>query len=331
MTSPASNPLPSVPVPEPDWSYLVEHGLDRATLELHFPLGADWHTLRACAHPACDRPADKYPWLCWQCCSAWRKAGSPGDVASWCAAAPAPPARRVYGEKRCAVACPRPAEASGLCKSCASARKATGLSVEEYLATGPAPRPGLGECVVRVCSRWAVQKGRRLCLPHQRQWADAGRPDLPQWALTAPAVYTTMGLIPLGDLGEALRIQVLRGYETQLRQGGRISPSQVKAAIPAPVGSSAPGVRLRPVARRRHRGARRQRATPPLPVPPLLDAEGPPTPQAAAAPHRRRGDHPTAGLPPSGIPAVVRRRRAAALAAAPAVPHTAAVAREQVR
>ncbi|WP_331727427.1 site-specific integrase (plasmid) [Kitasatospora sp. NBC_00374] len=231
MTSHASNPLPSAPVPEPDWPYLIEHGLDRETLELHFPLGADWHTLRACAHPACDRPADKHPWLCWQCCTAWRKAGSPGDVASWCAAAPAPPARRVYGEKRCAVGCPRPAEASGLCKSCVSARKATGLSVEEYLATGPAPRPGLGECVVRVCSRWAVQKGRRLCLPHQRQWADAGRPDLPRWALTAPAVYTTMGLVPLGDLGETLRIQVLRGYETQLRQGGRISPTQVKAAI----------------------------------------------------------------------------------------------------
>ncbi|MER7582311.1 hypothetical protein [Kitasatospora sp. NPDC097691] len=175
-------------MPEPDWPYLVDHGLDRATLELHFPLGADWHTLRACAHPACDRPADKHPWLCWQCCTAWRKAGAPGDVASWCAAAPAPPARRVYGEKRCAVGCTRPAEASGLCKSCASARKATGLSVEEYLATGPAPRPGLGECVVRVCSRWAVQKGRRLCLPHQRQWADAGRPDLTRWALTAPAV-----------------------------------------------------------------------------------------------------------------------------------------------
>ncbi|MFI1049638.1 site-specific integrase [Streptomyces griseoruber] len=99
------------------------------------------------------------------------------------------------------------------------------------MATGPPPRPGLGECVVRVCSRWAMQKGTRLCTPHQRQWAHAGRPDLPQWALSAPAIYTTMGIVPLGDLAEALRVQVLRGYETQLRQGGRVSPLQVKAAI----------------------------------------------------------------------------------------------------
>lgn len=595
MTSPAPNPPPSALMAAPDWSYLVEHGLDRATLELRFPLGADWHTLRSCAHPACDRPAEKYPWLCWRCCAAWQKAGSPGDIASWCAAAPAPTPRRVYGEKRCSVGCPRPAEASGLCKSCAGARRATGLTVEEYLATGPAPRPGLGECVVRVCARWAMLKGTRLCPPHQRQWADAGRPDLPRWALTAPAAYTSMGVVPLGDLGEALRIQVLRGYEAQLRQGGRISPMQVKAAIrwlvdhsvtdllsadlprkgqtttflrlwqrsvplldadresehertvirlnvlnprytggiidlsdvhapwllhvtqehilqlsasgsstarlksagyaarwfamflrtlpgegrqpvkvgragmtmylrwlaqrardtsdyeslagddprravvgerllpslagagpllvtpqrhydlvhtlravldhgrswlaeagaadvhllaqevppfperddtdselegrsqdalpetvflqlmaeenlallqdgtpprlrrtvpagrPAPVGGPAPGVRLRRVAGRRHRAARRQCAAPPVPVPRLLDAEGPPTPQTAVAPHRRRGDHPAAGVPAPGVPAVVRRRRAATLAAAAAVPHTAAVAREQVR
>jgi hypothetical protein len=34
---------------DPDWQYLQDHGLNLTTLELHFPLGADWHTLRECA------------------------------------------------------------------------------------------------------------------------------------------------------------------------------------------------------------------------------------------------------------------------------------------
>ncbi|MCG7522847.1 site-specific integrase [Streptomyces sp. OfavH-34-F] len=231
MTSPAPAAPPAAPTAAPDWLYLAEHGLDRAALELHFPLGADWHTLQSCVHPNCDRPVECSPWLCHRCSAAWRAAGSPGDIASWCASTPAPPARRVYGETRCSVGCPRPAEASGLCKSCAGARAASGLTVTEYLATGPQPRPGLGECAVRVCSRWANTRGTRLCTPHQRQWSVAGRPDLTRWARTAPAVYTTMGIVPLAELNEVVRAQVLLGYEGQLRQGGRISPSQVKSGI----------------------------------------------------------------------------------------------------
>ncbi|WNI20139.1 tyrosine-type recombinase/integrase [Actinacidiphila sp. ITFR-21] len=231
MTSPAPASTIGTPAAEPDWQYLVEHGLDRATLHLHFPLDADWHTLRSCTHPGCHRPSDSSPWLCHRCYASWRAGGAPDDVRAWCARSPAPPARRAYGETRCSVGCPRPAEASGLCKSCAGARAAVGLTVEEYLATGPSPRPGLGECVVRVCSRWAFQKSTRLCPPHQRQWSDAGKPDLARWAPAAPAVYTTIGIVPLGDLGAVLVRQVLLGYETQLRQGGRISPSQVKSAI----------------------------------------------------------------------------------------------------
>ncbi len=90
---------PAACVSEPDWDYLTAHGLDRAALELRFPLGANWHTLRCCVHPACDRPATMSPWLCPRCFQAWRAAGGRGDsVGGWCATAPAPQPRRMYGE-----------------------------------------------------------------------------------------------------------------------------------------------------------------------------------------------------------------------------------------
>ncbi|WP_369253750.1 tyrosine-type recombinase/integrase [Streptomyces sp. R35] len=220
----------SAPV-EPDWPYLAQHGVDRAVWELHFPFGASWHTLRPCAHPSCDRASAHSPWLCFTCHAAWKAAGSPVDVRAWCATAPAPSPARQYRQVPCRVGCLRPAEASGLCKTCARTRAYAGLTVEEYLATNPPPRPTLGECVVRVCSRWAHLRRTRLCPAHQRRWAKEGRPDLGAWARDAPAVYTTLGTVPLSDLDPFLRTQVLVGYEVQLRNGGRISPSQVKSAV----------------------------------------------------------------------------------------------------
>jgi integrase len=77
----------------------------------------------------------------------------------------------------------------------------------------------------------AMQKSTRLCNPHQRQWADAGRPEREPWALTASAIYTSIDRIPLSDLAPTVLHQLLLGYEAQLRQGGRISPSQVKSAV----------------------------------------------------------------------------------------------------
>ncbi|MFE1785722.1 hypothetical protein ACFW9F_24900, partial [Streptomyces sp. NPDC059506] len=229
-----SAPLPA-PVPaaewEPDWDYLARHGLDRSPLQLCFPLGADWHLLRRCRHTGCDRPATSWPWLCHRCASDWREAGAPGDIDSWCASTPVPFARRTYAEHRCRVGCERAAEASGLCKSCASERRVLGLTVEEYLVRGRAPRPGFGKCLVRVCPRMAVVRRSRLCLPHQRQWSNAGTPDREAWALTAAAIYTSVDVVPLTDLAPPVVAQVLRGYEAQLRQGGRISPAQVKSAV----------------------------------------------------------------------------------------------------
>src|SRR5690606_25727876 len=138
---------------EPDWDYLARHGLDRSPLQLRFPLGADWHSLRRCRHTGCDRPATSWPWLCHRCASDWRGAGAPSDIDSWCASAPVPLARRTYAEHRCRVGCDRAAEVHGLCKSCASERRMLRLTVEEYLARGRAPRPGFGKCLVRVCPR----------------------------------------------------------------------------------------------------------------------------------------------------------------------------------
>jgi integrase len=220
------------PCPEPDWDYLVEHGFDRALLELRFPLGADWHTLRCCLHPGCDRPASKAPWLCPRCVAAWQDTDLyPGELETWCATAAAPPVRRQYGEHPCAVGCARPADAGGLCKTCARHRLKIGLSVEDYLATNPTPRPGLGKCLVRVCSRMAEQKRTQLCGPHQRLWGQAGRPDRAAWALTARAVYTTIDVVPLNELPLLVLNQVLVGYQEHLRLGVRLSPGQVKSAI----------------------------------------------------------------------------------------------------
>lgn len=234
MTSVTSHLSAARPVsgPEPDWDYLVGHGLDRVARELRFPLGVDWHTLRCCVHPDCYRPATASPWLCPRCFEAWRAAGGRGDsVAEWCATAPAAPARRMYGESPCLVGCVRPADVGGLCKSCAGARTKSGLSVEDFLATRPRPRPGFGKCIVRVCPRMAEQKRTQLCGSHQRQWADAGRPDRAAWALTARAIYTSIDVVPLSDLPPVVMNQVLLGYQAQLHGGGRLSPSQVKSAV----------------------------------------------------------------------------------------------------
>ncbi|GAA5062235.1 tyrosine-type recombinase/integrase [Streptomyces similanensis] len=233
MTAPVVSP-PSLPLdvgPGPDWDYLALHGLDRAALLLRFPLGVDWHSLRSCRHPGCDRPASTAPWLCQRCLAGWRRAGAPADVDGWCVATPAPPVRRTYAERWCRVGCERTAEASGLCKSCARERLARGLTIEQYLASGVRPRPSFGPCLVRVCPRTAVMRRTQLCNPHQRQWSKAGRPERGAWALAAAAVYTAIDEVPLGDLPPTVVVQVLRGYEAQLRQGGRISPGQVKSAV----------------------------------------------------------------------------------------------------
>jgi len=137
----------------------------------------------------------------------------------------------MYGESACLVGCVRPADAGGLCKSCSSARVKAGLSVEEFLATCPRPRQGFGNCIVRVCPRMAEQKRTRLCGSHQNQWASAGRPELAAWARAARAIYTSIDVVPLGDLPPAVITQVLLGYQAQLREGGRLSPSQVKSAV----------------------------------------------------------------------------------------------------
>ena len=62
----------------------------------------------------------------------------------------------------------------------------------------------------------AVVRRSRLCLPHQRQWSNAGTPDREAWALTAAAIYTSVDVVPLTDLAPAVVVQVLRGYEAQL-------------------------------------------------------------------------------------------------------------------
>ena len=216
---------------EPDWQYLAAHGLDAAADCLRFPAGAPWHTLRRCAHPGCERPAEIKPWLCHRCRAAWAAAGRPADVTAWAATTAAPPERRIYGDKPCAAGCARPAEATGLCKSCAGAARTRGLSAAAYLATRPAPRPGFGTCRVAVCQRMAELRRTRLCKSHRRQWSDAGRPDLATWAAHAGPVYTAIDEVPLSGLRPLVRLQVLCGYQAQLRAGGRLSPGQVKSAV----------------------------------------------------------------------------------------------------
>lgn len=232
MTTLASGvtPQPSPAAAGPDLAYLAGYGYDRVTDTLQFPVGAPWHCLGACAHRDCERPSTRSTKLCHRCTAAWRAAGG-GDVHAWAATAPPPPERRTYDDKLCAVGCVRPAEASGLCKSCAGARRKTDQSLEEYLATGPSARPTLGTCVVRVCRRLACEKGIRLCNSHRRQWAAAQRPRLAEWAHDAPAIYTRVDAVPLHGLLEPLRLQVLIGYECQLRAGWRIAPAQVKSAV----------------------------------------------------------------------------------------------------
>jgi hypothetical protein len=180
----------------PDWDYLRVHGVD-GTNVLRFPAGAAWHILRRCAHPACDRPSSSSPWLCQRCLLAWRAAGKPVDVDGWCAATPAPPERRHYGERPCVVGCARPADASGLCKSCSTEARQRGLTPDTYLTTRPAPRPGFGQCRVPVCDRMVHTRQTRLCKPHQGQWWRAGRPDLTAWAATAEPIYTALVSSPV--------------------------------------------------------------------------------------------------------------------------------------
>lgn len=230
-TAPKLHGSPGPAPPEPDWAYLADHGVDREQLVMRFPFGADWHTLRPCAHPACERPSAHHPWLCFSCRVAWKTAGAPDDLNEWFTLSPTPPPARQRQQVTCVVGCIRPAETNGLCKTCSSTRRKLGLTLEKYLATNPAPRPSLGECTVRVCSRLAALRRTRLCLAHQRQWAGDGQPPLVAWVRTAPAIYTIMGTVPLGELDPTVLGQVLLAYEVQLRNGGRISPIQVKSAV----------------------------------------------------------------------------------------------------
>jgi len=221
----------TTPLPEPDWPYLAAYGLDTLADCLRFPAGEPWHILRHCAHPRCQRPAASKPWLCQRCRAAWEAAGRPADVEAWCAATPAPPERRIYGERPCVVGCVRPAEVTGLCKSCVSEARKRDLTAAAYLATQPTPRPGFGTCRVLVCTRMAALRRTRLCGSHQRQWSDAGRPDLDGWAAQADPIYTAIDEVPLSGVPPLVRLQVLVGYQAQLRAGGRISPGQVKSAV----------------------------------------------------------------------------------------------------
>jgi integrase len=232
VTAPLPTPAPApTTLLEPDWEYLAAHGLDRLADCLRFPAGEPWHTLRHCAHRQCERPAASRPWLCQRCRAAWEAAGSPADVAAWCVATTAPPERRIYGERPCVVGCARPAEVTGLCKSCASEARKRGLPAAAYLATQPAPRPRFGTCRVLVCTRMAALRRTRLCGSHQRQWSDAGRPDLDAWAAQADPVYTAIDEVPLSGVQPLVRLQVLVGYQAQLRAGGRVNPGQVKSAV----------------------------------------------------------------------------------------------------
>ena len=220
LTSVTVQPTAAQPVSgsQPDWDYLAQYGLDRAARELRFPLGVDWHALRCCVHPDCDRPATASPWLCPRCVPG--VAGGRGPRRQrrrMVRVRSGPAARRTYGERPCLVGCVRPAEAGGLCKNCAGACAKSGRSVEDFLAACPPARQGFGKCIVRVCPRMAEQKRTQLCGSHQRQWADAGRPDRAAWALTARAIYTSINVVPFSDLPPAVMTQVLLGYQAQLR------------------------------------------------------------------------------------------------------------------
>jgi integrase len=72
---------------------------------------------------------------------------------------------------------------------------------------------------------------RRGACRGQRRWSDAGRPDLAVWAAQADPVYTAIDEVPLSGVQPLVRLQVLVGYQAQLRAGGRISPGQVKSAV----------------------------------------------------------------------------------------------------
>ncbi|MEU0005540.1 hypothetical protein ABZ079_14935 [Streptomyces sp. NPDC006314] len=177
MTTSASLPA-TAPVAgsEPDWDHLARHGLDRSPLELRFPLGADWHSLRRCRHTGCDRPATSWPWLCHRCASDWREAGALSDIDSWCASAPVPLARRTYAEHRCRVGCDRAAEVHGLCKSCASERRMLRLTVEEYLARGRALVRASGSAWSACARAWPWCGGVDYACPTRSSGPTRGRP-----------------------------------------------------------------------------------------------------------------------------------------------------------
>jgi integrase len=223
--APAGEDWPGV-----DWTFLLDHGLSDDGRTLAFPMGQTWHRMVSCSHPDCERPVGNALSLCQRCAKRYRESDST-TIDEWVVTSPPPIDRRLYDDDSCAAGCRRPAEFRGLCKSCGSAASHGGLTTAEYLATNPAPRPGLGECSARVCDRMAASVKFRLCMSHLRQWEKQGRPDLDRWCHDAQARYSRIDQVRLARLDPLLRYQVLLGYERQLKDGFRVFPANIKASV----------------------------------------------------------------------------------------------------
>jgi integrase len=237
-------PEPAIQVvpgaPELDWEYLALHGFRPSTLTLNFPLGELWHDIRSCRHPDCERPASFAPWLCVRCYRKYKDEFPDGDVETWLASgSEPPPERRLFGDHPCRVGCNRKGKGEGgLCVACRLLAAERGLTIDEYVATNPTPRVTFGTCRVRVCRRLANNWNPGLCGCHTWRWNKMGRetpeqrPPFEKWAdEEANPAFTPVDQIDLGGLNDLCRLQVLYGYEKQLRGGGRLSPKQIKAGV----------------------------------------------------------------------------------------------------
>jgi hypothetical protein len=126
----------------------------------------------------------------------------------------------------------------GLCNQHGSELRRLNLTLEQYLARGPAPLPTFGRCRALqnesdLCPRWATASTHRLCSVHSKRWRKLGKPDVDEWVLTPqPIKETTPGnLIDLSGLNEVQFQQVCWAIQTDYREHVVVPIGNTKHAV----------------------------------------------------------------------------------------------------
>lgn len=192
---------------------------------------------RVCPVAGCGGEGRQSDGLCTTCAQGWKvEVGT--DFGAFCARGVDPARRSPPG--LCLVCrtpgYERPVSAKGLCISCNHRRGVRRQSVEAFVAgdhTHPpaAPRPSLGGCQARACSRLAAHLNG-LCDAHYQLWRAAGFPPLEGFKRDGtPRHGDLTGRVVMAGLPERVITELLYGIQASLAAGRKTRPPALRAAV----------------------------------------------------------------------------------------------------